>query len=140
LLEGTSDDGEISSEARNNVEMLLKQSFRPEFLNRLDEIVFYKPLDKKAIRKIVDILLSRLDSRLKDNGLNLSVTDKAKDYIADNGFDALYGARPLKRYIQAHVETLIARRVLTSDASINDVVTVDVDENGFVVSIEKSTS
>ncbi len=139
LLEGMLDNGEISKEARESVEKLLKQSFRPEFLNRLDEIVFYKPLTRADIGGIIDILLERLEARLKDKGLRLLVTDEAKEYIIENGFDPLYGARPLKRYIQGHVETLIARTVLTADASINDVIKVDKNDTGFVVTIEKGT-
>jgi ATP-dependent Clp protease ATP-binding subunit ClpB len=137
LLEGMLDNGEISKEARESVEKLLKQSFRPEFLNRLDEIVFYKPLTRADIGGIIDILLERLEARLKDKGLRLLVTDEAKEYIIENGFDPLYGARPLKRYIQGHVETLIARTILTADASINDVIKVDKNDTGFIVTIEK---
>lgn len=100
ILDGINADGEISEEARQKVDQLLKQSFRPEFLNRLDEIVFYKPLMKTEIYKIVDLMLNSLRKRLEDKQLSLTVTDAAKDYIIANGYDVNYGARPLKRWIQ----------------------------------------
>ena len=106
ILDGINADGEISEEARQKVDQLLKQSFRPEFLNRLDEIVFYKPLMKTEIYKIVDLMLNSLRKRLEDKQLSLTVTDAAKDYIIANGYDVNYGARPLKRWIQQKVETL----------------------------------
>ncbi len=137
LLDGIDESGEISDSAKANVDALLKQSFRPEFLNRLDEIVFYKPLTKENMRAILHILLNRLDGRLKERSLNLKVSERAKDYIIDNGFDSLFGARPLKRYIQSHVETAIARTILSTDLEINDTLAVDVNENGIVISVEK---
>ena len=104
---------------------LLKQSFRPEFLNRLDEIVFFKPLTHDDIVKIVDLLLNGLEERLADRQLTLEVTPKAKDAIADNSYDAQYGARPLKRYLQSHVETLLARTIVAGELEAGDKLTVD---------------
>ncbi len=133
LLEGISEKGEISENARDQVENLLKQSFRPEFLNRLDEIVFYKPLTKNDIKGIIDILLKNLENRLKDRSLNLFVTDSAKDFIIEKGFDPIYGARPLKRYIQSKVETLIAKTILEKDLELFETLTVDANENGIFI-------
>ena len=127
LLEGLSEKGEIKEEAKAQVEALLKQSFRPEFLNRLDEIVFYKPLSKNDIKGIIDILIENLKKRLEERSLNLFVTEKAKDFIIENGFDAVYGARPLKRYLQSRVETLIAKTILEKDLELFTTLTVDSD-------------
>ena len=127
LLDGFTPDGYISDDAKEKVTSLLKQSFRPEFLNRLDEIVFYKPLNKNDIRKIIDILAERLAKRLENQSLKLKITDGAKDYIIEHGFDPIYGARPLKRYMQSYVETMIAKLILSSDIEINSQITVDVD-------------
>ena len=127
LLDGFTPKGYISDEAKESVTALLKQTFRPEFLNRLDEIVFYKPLGKKDMRKIIDILAEKLSNRLADKSLKLYITDDAKDYIIEHGFDPIYGARPLKRYMQSHVETMIARMILSTDIEINSQITVDVD-------------
>lgn len=109
ILEGL-DGGEISEEAKGEINKLLKAHFRPEFLNRLDEIVFYKPLTKAEIGGIVDIMLENLKKRLADKQLGLRLTDRAKEFISDNGYDPVYGARPLKRFIQHNVETLIAKK------------------------------
>ncbi len=127
LLDGFTPEGYISDDAKEKVTSLLKQSFRPEFLNRLDEIVFYKPLNKNDIRKIIDILAERLAKRLENQSLKLKITDGAKDYIIEHGFDPIYGARPLKRYMQSYVETMIAKIILSSDIEINSQITVDVD-------------
>ena len=127
LLDGFTPEGYISDDAKEKVTSLLKQSFRPEFLNRLDEIVFYKPLNKNDIRKIIDILAERLAKRLENQSLKLKITDGAKDYIIEHGFDPVYGARPLKRYMQSYVETMIAKLILSSDIEINSQITVDVD-------------
>lgn len=130
ILDGITHQGYISDEAKAKVDLLLKQSFRPEFLNRLDEIVFYKPLDKNDMRNIIDILASDLSKRLADKSLKLNITDEAKDYIIEHGFDPVYGARPLKRYMQSHVETMIARKLLSEDMEINSLIIVDVDNSG----------
>lgn len=130
LLDGIAPSGYIYDEAKENINALLKQSFRPEFLNRLDEIVFYKPLNKDDMRKIIDILAKRLENRLAEKSLRLNITEKAKDYIIEHGFDPIYGARPLKRYMQSHVETIIARMILSADIEMNSQVIVDVDGSG----------
>ncbi|MBR6337391.1 MAG: type VI secretion system ATPase TssH, partial [Ruminococcus sp.] len=126
--------GEISADARAQVDALLKQHFRPEFLNRLDEIVYYKPLVKENITMIVDLMLKDLRTRLADKQLTLEVSDKAKDFIIDHGFDPAFGARPLKRFIQSNVETLIAKKIIAADIADDKVLHVDADENGLKVS------
>ena len=125
-------DGEITPEARAQVDALLKQSFRPEFLNRLDEIVYYKPLTKEEIGGVVDLLLQSLRKRLADKQLELVVTPAAKQAIVDGGYDPIYGARPLKRYIQQKVETLVARHILADDPAPGETITVDA-ENGTLL-------
>ncbi len=115
ILEGITEKGEIGSEAREQVERLLKQQFRPEFLNRLDEIVFYKPLQKTEIFRILDLLIADLQKRLEEKQLTVTLSDSAKEQIVEEGFDPVYGARPLKRYLQSHVETLIARMMIEKD-------------------------
>ena len=113
ILEGINSDGEISEDAREKVENLLKKSFRPEFLNRLDEIIFYKPLKKNEIAKILDLLIKDLENRLEDKHITLELTESAKEYLIDNGYDEIYGARPLKRFVRKKLETLIAEKILT---------------------------
>ena len=121
---------ELSDEARNAIDQLLKRQFRPEFLNRLDDIVYYKSLTKQEIGSIVDLMLIDLRKRLADKQLNLVVTEAAKNSIIDGGYDPIYGARPLKRYIQSHVETMIAKEIIAGAHSAGDTLTVDADENG----------
>ncbi len=128
ILEGIQENGEISSEAKGQVETLLKQSFRPEFLNRLDEIVFYKPLTKQETSKILDLLIVDLENRLEDKHIKLNLTDSAKSYLIDNGYDQVYGARPLKRFVQKKLETLIAKKILLQEILPNTTVTVDFNE------------
>ena len=129
ILEGIQPNGEISEDTRNAVDGLLKSQFRPEFLNRLDEIVFYKPLSKAEIGGIVELQLKDLRHRLADKQLGLAVTDAAKDFIINEGYDPIYGARPLKRFIQSRVETLIAREIIAGAHNTGDTLTVDV-QNG----------
>ncbi|MDD3972226.1 MAG: ATP-dependent chaperone ClpB [Clostridia bacterium] len=133
ILEGITDDNEISQDARKQVDMLLKQQFRPEFLNRLDEIVYYKPLSKIEIFKIVDLMIKNLESRLKTKQLSIDISKRAKEFIVDQGFDSIYGARPLKRYIQSHVETLIARMILSEDIEPGTTLNVDYDGSELVI-------
>ena len=121
---------ELSDEARNAIDQLLKRQFRPEFLNRLDDIVYYKSLTKQEIGSIVDLMLTNLRKRLADKQLNLVVTEAAKNSIIDGGYDPIYGARPLKRYIQSHVETMIAKEIIAGAHSAGDTLTVDADDNG----------
>ena len=127
ILDGI-ENGEISSEAEAGVNALLRASFRPEFLNRLDEIVFFKPLTKDNISRIVDLLLNEITERLSEKRLKLEVTSAAKDYIAEAGYDPVYGARPLKRLIQSELETAVARFIIRSDPAPDS--TVIVDYNG----------
>jgi ATP-dependent Clp protease ATP-binding subunit ClpB len=136
ILEGITDDNEISQDARKQVDMLLKQQFRPEFLNRLDEIVYYKPLSKIEIFKIVDLMIKNLESRLKTKQLSIDISKRAKEFIVDQGFDSIYGARPLKRYIQSHVETLIARMILSEDVEPGTTLNVDYDGSELVIGLE----
>ena len=133
LLEGIEPNGEISKEARDNVEALLKQSFRPEFLNRLDEIVFYKPLTKPEISKIVDLMIQGLSNRLKEQQLSVQLTDAARSYIVENGYDPIYGARPLRRFIQSHVETMIAKIIIAGNVHEGSTLIVDANENGLYI-------
>lgn len=132
IIEGIQ-NGEISAEARAKVNALLKQSFRPEFLNRLDEIIMFKPLTQQNLADIVDILLARLQKRLEKENLRLVVTEKAKKYVAENGCDVYYGARPLKRYLQAQVETPIARFIIQKNPKANTVITVDCNADGLFI-------
>ena len=136
LLDGIDESGNITAQAKEQVEALLKQSFRPEFLNRLDEIVFYKPLTKAEIGKIVDLLLAKLSGRLADQQLKLDVTDAAKDFIVEHGYDPVYGARPLKRFIQSRVETLIGRMIIGSELKAGETLRVDVADGRLVCTAE----
>ena len=129
LLDGIEENGEISQDAREKVDAELRAHFRPEFLNRLDEIIMFKPLTKENIGGIVDLLVADLNRRLKDQELSLSLTDKAKDYIIEGGYDPVYGARPLKRYLQKYVETLTAKLILSGNVRAEDTIVIDV-ENG----------
>ncbi|MDY3244759.1 MAG: ATP-dependent chaperone ClpB [Candidatus Limiplasma sp.] len=129
LLDGIQ-NGEITADARENVMKLLRSQFRPEFLNRIDEIVFYKPLEKAEIRQIVCLLAKSLESRLQEREITLTLTDAAIDKIADAGFDPVYGARPLKRYMQSHLETMLAKAIIAGDVLPGQNVTVDVNANG----------
>ena len=127
ILEGIGENGEISDEAREGVNQLLRRSFRPEFLNRLDEIVFYKPLTRENIRGIVDLLAADLQKRMAQKQLTVTLTDAAKDYLIAKGYDPIYGARPLKRLIQTEVETLLARWIIAEDPAPDTHITVDYD-------------
>ena len=132
ILEGIQ-DGRITDEAREKVEALLKTQFRPEFLNRIDEIVFYKPLMKNEIDRIVDLQIADLRRRLKEKQLDVELTDSARSYIVDAGYDPVYGARPLKRFLQSKVETLIARKILSEDLHHGSVLTVDYNGRDLFV-------
>ncbi len=127
ILDGI-ENGEISEQARDTVTMLLRSSFRPEFLNRIDETVFYKPLSKEDIGGIIDLLIASLRERLEDRQLKLEITPEAKEFIADEGYDPVYGARPLKRFIQSRVETTVARLIISQDPAPGS--TVVIDKNG----------
>ncbi len=135
ILEGIDQNGEISETARNGVHDILKRSFRPEFLNRLDEIVFYKPLTRNNIMGIADLIITELDKRLSEKQLHVVVTDKAKELIADRGYDPVFGARPLKRFIQSNIETLLARKIISEDLAPGTILTVDCENGEIVVKI-----
>ncbi len=137
ILDSIEKSGEVTPEAETAVHNLLKQQFRPEFLNRLDEIIIFKPLTKDEVTKIVDLLVAKLAARLKDKQLNLVVTDAAKKFIADSGYDPIYGARPLKRYMQHTVETLIATEIVRQDLAPETTLTVDVNNGKLVVTASK---
>ena len=132
ILEGIQENGEISEEKRSEVNALLKSHFRPEFLNRLDEIVFYKPLTKAEISSIVDLMLEKLNKRLEAQQLSIKVTDAAKNYIIDNGYDPVYGARPLKRFIQTQLETRISRLIIADEVLPDSVINVDYDGSEII--------
>ena len=133
ILEGIDKDGNISAEAEDKVNKLLKQTFRPEFLNRLSEIILYKPLKKEEIEKILDLLIADLNSRLEDKQISIELTKKAKKYLIDNGYDPVYGARPLKRFIQKKLETLIAREILEQKILPKSKVKVDFNEKELTI-------
>ena len=138
LLDGITEEGEISPEAENLVMGDLRAHFRPEFLNRLDEIILFKPLTKSNIGKIVDLLVEELRSRLVSQELSFELTEAAAEKVAENGYDPVYGARPLKRYLQKHVETMVAKCILSGQVSAGDTIILDVDENqDFVTSVIK---
>ena len=136
ILDGIDENGEIENSAKENVENLLKSSFRPEFLNRLDEIVFYKPLTKTEISSIVDLLVKNLKKRLLDKELYLEITKPAKDFIIDNGYDPVYGARPLKRYIQSSIETMIAKYIISSDLTPRSTIVIDEIDGELTLSVK----
>jgi ATP-dependent Clp protease ATP-binding subunit ClpB len=129
-------DGEISEEARAVVTALLKNSFRPEFLNRIDETVFYKPLSKADIGEIIELQIASLRERLEEKQLHLEITDEAKAFIADEGYDPVYGARPLKRFIQSRVETIVARLIIADNPPPGSLVKIDYDGGELTGSIE----
>ena len=135
ILDGINTDGQVTEAAKENVEHLLHQQFRPEFLNRLDDIVFFKPLSKNEIGSIVDLLLNNLRDRLKVQQLIFNVSDAAKSYIIEQGYDPTYGARPLKRYIQRHVETLIAKMIIGADLAAGTNLTVDLKDDQLIITV-----
>ncbi|MCD8356208.1 MAG: ATP-dependent chaperone ClpB [Clostridia bacterium] len=133
LLEGIGLDGEIREDAKAQVNELLRRSFRPEFLNRLDEIVFYKPLTKENITGIIDLLVAALSRRLEDRQLSVELTEAAKQYVIDNGYDPVYGARPLKRFLQRNVETLLGRTIIAGDLAAGTKLIVDMQDGALTV-------
>ena len=133
ILGGIGHDGAISEQARSAVQQLLKTQFRPEFLNRLDEIVFYRPLTHENLCAIVDLLVKDLQKRLAARQLSVTVTDAARSYIVEAGSDPVYGARPLKRFLQSRVESLLARHILRDDPAPGACLTVDYDGHELVV-------
>jgi ATP-dependent Clp protease ATP-binding subunit ClpB len=136
LLDGITQDGEISDEARSQVDALLKHSFRPEFLNRLDEIVMYKPLTKENITHIIDLLVADLNRRLEDKQLTVTLTQEAKDFVIDQAYDPAFGARPLRRYVQHTVETLIGRKIIEGAAAPGSNLSVYLDGDELAVQVQ----
>ena len=134
LLDGIDEKGDIKPEAQEQVMNDLRGHFRPEFLNRLDEIIMFKPLTKDNVGKIVDLMVKELSDRLADQELSLELTDAAKQMVVDNGYDPVYGARPLKRYLQNYVETLTAKKILSGDVHAGDTIVLDVKDREFTVS------
>ena len=137
ILDGIK-DGEISSDARKMIDALLKRSFRPEFLNRLDEIIYFNPLTKENIKAIVDLAVASLSSRLADKRLNISITGAAKEYIIESAYDPIYGARPLKRFLSSEIETLIAKKLIGEDVAPDSRIEVDYSDGRLVANISKS--
>ena len=136
LLEGIDDKGEIKEEAQKMVMDDLRGHFRPEFLNRLDEIIMFKPLTKDNIGNIVDLMVAELDKRLSDQELSLTLTEAAKKQVVENGYDPVYGARPLKRYLQNYVETLAAKKILSGDVHAGDTLELDVQDGEFMINVK----
>ena len=132
LLDGIDEHGNVTEAARAGVEAELRRAFRPEFLNRLDETIFFKPLTKDDLGRIIDNLIAGLRRRLADRQLRLELTDAAKANIIENGFDPVYGARPMKRYLQSKAETLIARTILQGDLHTGATLVVDEDHGELV--------
>ena len=137
ILEGIDAQGNISEEARAQVDGLLRRQFRPEFLNRLDEIVFYRPLTKDEIFSIVDLQMADLNRRLADKQLTAVLTPAARQYVVDQGYDPVYGARPLKRFLQRKVETLIARKLIADEVAPRSELIVDYDGNELTLAAEQ---
>ena len=143
ILEGIDSSGNISEIAKKQVSELLKRQFRPEFLNRLDEIVFYRPLQHDEIYKIIDLQIADLQRRLEEKQLKIELTDAAKDFIVSSGYDPAYGARPLKRFIQSHLETLIAKKIIAGDLKPRMTLKIDCDGNDLTIAeskVEKGTA
>ena len=136
LLDGIDENGQIRPEAQTQVMDDLRAHFRPEFLNRLDEIIMFKPLTKANIGNIVDLMVKDLDKRLSDQELSLTLTEAAKENVIENGYDPVYGARPLKRYLQNYVETLAAKKILSGDVHTGDTLVLDVENGEFVVRVQ----
>ena len=132
LLDGINDDGSIKEEAQELVMEGLRGHFRPEFLNRLDEIVMFKPLTKDNIGSIIALLMNELNSRLADKEIKVELTDAANSYIVENGYDPVYGARPLKRFLQKHVETLSAKLILSDQITTGQTIVIDLADGRLV--------
>ncbi|MBQ3400868.1 MAG: type VI secretion system ATPase TssH, partial [Lachnospiraceae bacterium] len=130
-------DGEISDEARAQVETLLKHSFRPEFLNRLDETILFKPLTKENIGGIVDLMMADINRRLAEKEIAIELTDEAKQFVIDGGYDPVYGARPLKRFLQKYVETLAAKIILSDEVHEGDVIRIGCEDGELFAEVHE---
>ena len=137
LLEGIEEDGTLKQENQDMVMNELRMHFRPEFLNRLDEIIMFKPLTKDNIYDIIDLLLNDVNERLTERELCVELTEAAKHYVVDGGYDPMYGARPLKRYLQKHVETLAARLILGGNVGRGDTILIDVVDGELSASVKQ---
>ena len=133
LLDGIDEEGNISKESEDLVMSQLRGSFRPEFLNRLDEIIMFKPLTKKDIGGIVDLLIADINKRIEDKELQLTISEAAKDFIAEEAYEPAYGARPLKRYLQKNVETLLAKKILADEVRTGDKLVLDVENGSLII-------
>ena len=133
LLDGINEDGTIKPEAEAAVMNDLRAHFRPEFLNRLDEIIMFKPLTKKDIGGIVDLLIADINKRIEDKELHLTISEAAKDFIAEEAYEPAYGARPLKRYLQKNVETLLAKKILADEVRTGDRLVLDVENGSLII-------
>ena len=137
LLEGIDENGNIKDECKKMVENELRASFRPEFLNRLDETILFKPLTKGNIGGIIELLLREINTRLAEREISIKLTDSAKQYIVDNGYDPVFGARPLKRFLQKNVETLAAKLILSEEISVGDVILIDLENGELKAKVDK---
>ena len=133
LTENIRQDGSIDEDVKNKVEEELKRNFRPEFINRIDDIVVFSPLTEKQIERIIELSLNSLGRRMKERRMELEITDAAKKFIADEAYDPQYGARPVKRYLQKYVETAIAERIIKGEVKDGDTVLIDADDTGIKV-------
>ena len=140
LLEGIQEDGTLTEESQKAVMQELQAHFRPEFLNRLDETIMFHPLTKKNIGSIVELLLADVNKRLEEKEIKIELTEAAKKYVIDGGYDPMYGARPLKRFLQKNVETLAAKMILEGNISRGDTILIDADENGLKTSVKQGIS
>jgi len=136
LLEGIDDNGDINPRCEEAVMQELRGHFRPEFLNRLDEIILFKPLTKGNIGNIITLLMAELNDRLADRNISVELSDDAKAFIVENGYDPIYGARPLKRFLQKHVETLSAKLILADEVSEGDTIFIDTEGNKLIASVK----
>ncbi|MBO5344705.1 MAG: AAA family ATPase, partial [Clostridia bacterium] len=136
ILDNVKDDGTISAEAVNDVHKLLKQSFRPEFLNRLDEIIMFNPLTKSQIGNIVDLLLEKVRERLQSKELSFEVSNSAKDLIIEQGYDVSFGARPLKRFIQSTIETMLAKTLISTNIKPKSTIVVDAENDELKIEVK----
>ena len=140
LLDGINEAGEIRPESEQMVMNDLRAHFRPEFLNRLDETILFKPLTKKDVGQIIDLLIRDVNGRLVEREVEISLTDAAKEFVVDGGYEPMYGARPLKRYVQKHVETLAARLILEGNVGRGDIIVVDVTDGQLSASVKGQLS
>ena len=136
LLEGIEEDGTIKEEARNAVMNELRMHFRPEFLNRLDETILFKPLTKGDIENIIHLIVKDINNRLSDREISIEISKNAQNYIVEEGYDPVYGARPLKRFVQKYVETLAAKLILADKVAAKDIILIDLEEEELVAKVK----